>query len=251
MRCTHRLTIPILRQIVQHLTNITKTEAVFSTIKKSPTTMNINSLNCIVIDQDELLQDKYRRYFDMYLEYALQGVYASVDAALADYHLQSPDIIFIEESLNEAPGSSGIQRLRKKNAEAKIIMLSDQHDFDLVKRAFKDSASGYISKPISERKLYNALDAIRNEGVTMSNDIISLFVATFQRKSREIFSERENQVIDLLCQGATYKSIAEQLFVTASAVNFHVQNIYLKLDVNSKSEALVKLQQLDYANKAA
>jgi len=130
-------------------------------------------------------------------------------------------------------------------------MLSGRNDFDLVKKAFKNNANGYLSKPVSERKLYNALDSIKSEGAAMSNDIISLFIATFQRKSRDIFSERENQVIDLLCQGATYKSIAEKLFVTASAVNFHVQNIYLKLDVNSKSEALLKLQQLDYADKAA
>lgn len=213
--------------------------------------MSTNTLKSIVIDNDRSLHDTYRQYFDMYLEYSLGGTYVSVEEALSEYDTQSPDIIFIEVSLNKECGIDAIQRFRKKDPNVKIIMLSGQNDFNLVKRSFKNSANGYLSKPVSERKLYNALDSIKNEGATMSNDIISLFIATFQRKSREIFSERENQVIDLLCQGATYKSIAEKLFVTASAVNFHVQNIYLKLDVNSKSEALLKLQQLDYADKAA
>ena len=69
----------------------------------------------------------------------------------------------------------------------------------------------------------------------------------FQRKSYSAFSKRENQIIDYLCEGETYKTIADKLFVTPSAVNFHIQNIYLKLDVNSKSEALEKLRLLDCA----
>jgi DNA-binding NarL/FixJ family response regulator len=204
-----------------------------------------------VIDNDRSLHEAYHKYFDMYLEYSLQGIYVSVVDALSDYDQQSPDIIFIEVSQKDECGIDCIQHFRKKDPSVKIIMLSERNDFELVKKAFKNTANGYLSKPVSERTLYNALDSVKNEGATMSNDIISLFIATFQRKSREIFSERENQVIDLLFQGATYKSIAEKLFVTASAVNFHVQNIYLKLDVNSKSEALLKLQQLDYADKAA
>ncbi len=213
--------------------------------------MSINTLKSIVIDNDRSLHSTYHQYFDMFLEYSLTGIYASVEEALTAYDTQSPDIVFIEESLNGECGIECIQHFKRKDANVKIIMLSGRNDFELVKKAFKNNANGYISKPISERKLYNALDSIQSEGSAMSNDIISLFIATFQRKSRDIFSERENQVIDLLCQGATYKSIAEKLFVTASAVNFHVQNIYLKLDVNSKSEALLKLQQLDYADRAA
>ena len=58
---------------------------------------------------------------------------------------------------------------------------------------------------------------------------------------------RENQIIEYLGQGATYKAIAEKLFVTTSTINFHIQNIYLKLDVNSKSEALKKIREWEYA----
>lgn len=213
--------------------------------------MSTNILKSVVIDNDRSLHEAYRNYFDMYLDYSLEGIYETVEAALADFDQIMPDIVFTEVSLDEECGINAISSFRKRNPDVKVIMLSASNDFELVKKAFKQTANGYVSKPITERKLFNALDSIKNEGATMSNDIISLFIATFQRKSREIFSERENQVIDLLCQGATYKRIAEKLFVTASAVNFHVQNIYLKLDVNSKSEALLKLQQLDYADRAA
>ncbi|WP_276167000.1 response regulator transcription factor [Zobellia alginiliquefaciens] len=210
--------------------------------------MESNILKIIVIDNDVTSHESYETYFNSYSEYSLKGIYASVKDALAEYDDVSPDIIFSEVSLPEINGIEGIRLFRKKDPKVKIIMLSAQNNFDLVKKAFKNTANGYLSKPVTERALYNALDSIKSEGATMSNDIISQIISKFQRKSNEFFSERENQVIDYLCQGATYKTIAEKLFVTASAINFHVQNIYLKLDVNSKSEALRKLQELEYSN---
>ncbi len=208
--------------------------------------MHPNILKIIVVDNDQLLHEAYQNYFESYLDYSLQGIYISVQDALSDYDLVSPDIIFSEVSLPDMCGIEGIKLFRAKDPNVKIIMLSAQNDFEIVKKAFKNTANGYLTKPVSDRSLYNALDSIKSEGAIISNDIAKKVISMFQRKSRDFFSERENQVIDYLCQGATYKTIAEKLFVTASAINFHIQNIYLKLDVNSKSEALVKLQELEY-----
>lgn len=213
--------------------------------------MQINVLTSIVIDSDSSLHRAYRDYYDMYLEYALTGVYSSIKEALSDYEKELPDIVFSEISLPDECGIGSIQLFRKMNPQVKIIMLSPENDYELVKNAFKHGANGFLSKPVSERTLYNALDSIKWSGATMSNDIVSTIVSSFQRKSIDIFSERENQVIDYLCQGDTYKTIAEKLFVTVSAINFHVQNIYLKLNVNSKSEALQKLRELDFSRSVA
>ncbi len=208
--------------------------------------MNHNTpLKFIVIDNDRKLHEIYRNYFESYLEYSLIAIYTTAHEALYDYERTFPDVIFCELTLPDVSGIEAIKLFRKKDSEVKVIMMSTNNGFELVKKTFKNGANGFITKPISERSLFNALDSIKIEGATISNDIARKIIAKFQRKSRHFFSERENQVIDYLCQGATYKTIAEKLFVTASAVNFHVQNIYLKLDVNSKSEALTKLQELE------
>ena len=207
--------------------------------------MNTTLPKIIVIDNDRFLHEAYQKYFESYLEYSLGGIYSTISEAVAEYDEVKPDIIFSEVELPDTSGIEGIQLFRKKDPNVKIIMLSENKDYELVKKAFKKTANGYLSKPINERKLYNALDSIKNEGSTMSNDIVSQIISKFQRKSNDYFSERENQVIEYLCQGATYKTIAEKLFVTASAINFHIQNIYLKLNVNSKSEALRKLQEME------
>jgi len=209
--------------------------------------MNHDPLKIIVIDQEQSCHETYATYFNSFLEYSLKGVYGTMQEALNAYAHAVPDVIFSEIALPDHCGIEAIPLFRKRDPKVKIIMLSANNDFELVKKAFKYGANGYVTKPLSVRSLFNALDAVEHEGATLSNDIAKMIIGMFQRKSRRLFSERENQVIDQLFQGATYKTIAEKLFVTTSAVNFHIQNIYLKLDVNSKSEALSKLRQLEYA----
>tara|TARA_R110002167_G_scaffold270508_11_gene477044 strand:- start:133 stop:756 length:624 start_codon:yes stop_codon:yes gene_type:complete len=207
--------------------------------------MITNTLKIIVIDNDLTYHEDYKNYFDTYLEYSLKGIYCSVGDALNDYDNVRPDIIFSEVSMHDACGIESIKRFRLKDPNVIVIMLSVENDYEQIKRAFKNAANGYLSKPVSSRTLYNALDSVKCDGATMSNDIAKKVISMFHRKSYSTFSERENQVIEYLCQGATYKTIADKLFVTASAINFHIQNIYLKLDVNSKSEALLKLQEYE------
>lgn len=206
--------------------------------------MKLNTLKIIVIDNDLLLHEAYKYYHKTYIEYSLGGIYTSMKDALQDYDNIQPDIIISEVSLPQSDGIEAIASFRKKDPNVKIIMMSNQSDFETVKKAFKYGANGYITKPISRKKFYRSLNSIKYEGAAMSSDIVKKVIANFHRKTYRFFSERENQIIDYLCHGATYKVIAEKLFVTTSTINFHVQNIYLKLNVNSKSEALLKLKEL-------
>lgn len=206
--------------------------------------MKSNILKIIIIDSDHLFHAAYRYYFETYQDYSLQGIYISVEDAIRDFNNALPDIIVSEISMPEVCGIEGIRLFRKKDPEVKILMISAQNDFEIIKRAFKNQANGYLTKPVTKKRMFNALNSLKFEGATMSNDIVKKVISMFHRKSYHNFSERENQIIDYLCQGATYKLIADKLFVTTSTINFHIQNIYLKLDVNSKSEALVKLKEI-------
>jgi len=130
---------------------------------------------------------------------------------------------------------------------AMVIMVTYEDDFNGIKNAFKFGAEGYLTKPISKKALRHALNGIKHEGAAISNDIAKKIISMYRRKTYESFSERENQIIEFLGQGATYKAIADKLFVTTSTINFHIQNIYIKLNVNSKSEALKKIREMDAA----
>ena len=206
--------------------------------------MKNQDLRIIVIEKNEILSSAYQGYFDTFSDYILAGTYTDVQKALTDYKKTKPDIIVAEVGLKGINGIDAIRLFRKKNRNVQIIMISTINDFDVIKKAFKHGANGYLTKPMTADKLHHALTSMKREGAAMSSDIVKKVVANFHKKSFNFFSERENQIVDYLFKGATYKVIAEKLFVTTSTVNFHIQNIYLKLDVNSKSEALTKLERM-------
>ena len=210
--------------------------------------MKTTTLKVMAIDSDSRFLEAYPYYFSTYREYALAGIYTSVSEALDQYQRIAPDIILSEVHLPDGSGIDAIAEIRKRNPQAKILMISNENDFESIKKSFKLGATGYLTKPIDMTRLHQALDSVKYEGAALSNDIARQVISMFRRKSYRNFSERENEIIEYLGQGMTYKDIADKLFVTPSTVNFHIQNIYLKLDVNSKSEALEKLRTLNMAS---
>ena len=207
--------------------------------------MNTNLLKIIVIDNDPKMHEIYQEYFNDSLHYKLSGTYRTISEALFDYRKSTPDIVITEVSLQGVSGIEGIPHLRKKRHDLKVIMISKKNDFDLIKKAFKTGANGYLTKPISKERLVHALVSVEQNGAALSYDVAKKVISTFQKKKYKSLSKRENQIAEYLGQGATYKSIADKLYVTPSTVNFHIQNIYLKLNVNSKSAALEKLRMLE------
>lgn len=206
--------------------------------------MKTQKLKIIVIEKNEQLCAAYESYFEPFNDFLLVETYVDFAKALKELKKTKPDIIVCEVDVENGNGIDSICLFRKKDKNVQIIMISENNDFDIIKMAFKQGANGYLTKPMNSEKLHHALVSVQREGAAMSNDIVKKVVSNFHKKSFNFFSERENQIVDYLFKGATYKMIADKLFVTTSTVNFHIQNIYLKLDVNSKSEALTKLESM-------
>ncbi len=206
--------------------------------------MKTCAIRVTIIDNDPQLHQLYRCYFETVTEYQLMGIYSTVSEVLSNFGRLAPDIVISEVSLNGISGLEGIELLKKRKAPIKILIMSDKNDFEIIKKAFRKGANGYLTKPVTKNRLFNALDSIKQHGAALGHDVAKKIIGSFQQRPLEAFSKRENQIIEYLGQGATYKVIADKLYVTPSTVNFHIQNIYLKLNVNSKSEALEKLRLL-------
>ncbi len=209
--------------------------------------MDTTILKVIVIDDDLKFHDTYARYFSTYSEYHLAGIYRTVEDALEDFEKVRPEIVLTEITFSGLSGIEGLIEFQKLENSAMVIMVTYEDDFNGIENAFKFGAEGYLSKPIGKKALKQALNSIKYEGAAISSDIAKKIISMYRQKTYESFSDRENEIIGYLGQGATYKSIADSLFVTTSTVNFHIQNIYLKLNVNSKSEALKKIREMDAA----
>ena len=143
----------------------------------------------------------------------------------------------------ELPGISGIEGVKKIKElypKTDIIMLTVHEDLSLVFQALTAGACGYLDKSASEEKIIESIKEISDGGAPMSYKIAKLVVSSFQKKPESVLTKREFDVLDQLCKGQSYKEIAYKLFISVGTVRHHIKNIYFKLHVHSKSEAVAK-----------
>ncbi|MGW9686479.1 response regulator transcription factor [Flagellimonas sp. 2504JD1-5] len=207
--------------------------------------MKTDPLKIVIIDNDEKLHPLYQLYFSDVPSYELVEIYTSVNKFASNAMRTRPDIIVSEVNLTGISGIDGIQYFKEQNIPSKVLMISQQCNFETIKESFKKGANGFLTKPLSKSRFFSAIEELHQHGVALEHDVAKKIIHSFQIKTFERFSKKENQIIELFTQGFTYKMIADRLCVTPSAINFHIQNIYVKLNVNSKSEALKKLQELE------
>ncbi len=149
----------------------------------------------------------------------------------------------------ELPGMSGIEclyRLKSRYPQLKCMMLTNFDDAENIFKALKAGASSYILKNTSPEKIIDAIEDLDRGGSPMSSQIARKVLDAFQQHfnthnaSFHSLSQREQEIIQLLAKGYRYKEIAVKLFISEDTVRTHIRNIYGKLQVNSRSEALKK-----------
>ncbi|ANE53235.1 hypothetical protein SY85_00710 [Flavisolibacter tropicus] len=183
-------------------------------------------------------------------EFELGKVYTTAEEAME--LVESPaDIVFVEIAL---PGISGIELIKvlHQNSAIQCIIYSKNKEDVHILSALESGASGYILKEAREQEINGALNELKNGGAPMSpyisKRVISFFQQTENKVQSTILSEREMQVLQLLAKGLPYKQIAESLYISSETVKRHLHNIYHKLGVQNKIEAINKLNLLQDRN---
>jgi len=158
-------------------------------------------------------------------------------------------------------GLQAIQDIEKLGLGTKIVALSGYDDADLIFRAMKLGAKGYILKTMASAQLIYAIDEVAAGKVYLPSVLSSRFFDYFQRSFKEeansmdsenlltYLTSREEEVLDLLTQGNNYKGIAGKLFISETTVKTHVNNIFQKLQVNDRTQAVLYALNNGFANK--
>ena len=201
-------------------------------------------IHVMVLDHDPNTAKLCSTVFENMEDYDLVACSTSLREAVINEDRFPLDLLITETKVNGQSGLRYTNGIIQRKPEIKVLVVSSENDFELIKQAFKIGVHGYLTKPITPDRLQAALQTIAEEGTALSNDVSSKIISVFREKRYSMLSQRENQIIGYLGEGATYKDIAKKLFVTPSTVNFHLQNIYLKLNVKSKSEALQRLKTI-------
>jgi DNA-binding NarL/FixJ family response regulator len=174
----------------------------------------------------------------------LEG-YPDGDTALREIPRKVPDVVLMDIRL---PGMSGIEcvaRLKEKLPQLDVLMLTTYEESELIFESLRAGATGYLLKNMPPAELINAVVQARTGGSPLSMRIARKIVGHFQQQKTaksetEALTRREHEILTLLAKGFLYKEIADQLQISVNTVRVHVQKVYEKLHVHSRSQAIMR-----------
>ena len=167
--------------------------------------------------------------------------YADCESALIGIPKNLPDIVLMDIQLPGKSGIEGIQILKRKLPNLDVIMLTVQEDDQSVFESLKAGACGYLLKNTEPDRILESIKEVISGGSPMSSAIARKVIGSFHTNLQDSpLSVRETEVLTKLCEGKNYKVIADSLFVSGNTVRMHIKNIYKKMHVHSRGEAVKK-----------
>ena len=192
----------------------------------------------VLIDNDEALLKGFSIILSSNKDYEVVNTYSTATEGLKNIKRDFPDIVFIDIELVGEDGIVAIKKLKKYDPSLHVVALTFNEDLISIFDAFAAGTSGYITKGSNHLELLDAVAELMNNGAPMSPKIAKLVVSSFQRSPNSPLSNRETEILSSLAMGKTYKITANNLHIGMETVKSHVKNIYTKLHVTSKSDAI-------------
>ena len=171
--------------------------------------------------------------------------FATAEEAIEKIPSVYPDVVLMDINL---PGINGIEAVRKLKAQCnntQFIMSTVYEDDDSIFESLKAGASGYLLKKTAPAKILDSITEVYSGGSPMSSQIARKVIASFQQKdsidNSELLTQREKEILKSLAKGLRYKEIAAEMNIGLETVRTHARNIYEKLQVQSRTEAINKV----------
>ncbi len=198
-------------------------------------------LNVILIEDDHEVREMLSMIINDTEGFSCAHSFADCESALPVISRVAPDVVLMDIDLPGMSGIEGVRQVKKQLPEVDVIMLTVQEDDDSVFNSLCAGASGYLLKNTNPAILLSAIREVVGGGSPMSSSVARKVVGSFQRQQAgSPLSERETEVLKKLCEGQNYKAIAENLFISGHTVRMHIKNIYKKLHVHSRGQAVKK-----------
>ena len=205
-----------------------------------------------IVDDNINHSASIRQLLELQSDYQVIGAAHNAEEAFKRLKDLNVDIVLMDMNMPEVDGVTAIQQLVSTNPELKILALTGYDDPDLIFRAMKNGAKGYILKTMVTSQLIAAIDELLNGKVFLPPSLATKFFDEFQvrvsKTSRPdptkqallgYLTSREKEVLKLLTEGITYKGVADKLVISETTVKTHVNNIFQKLQVNDRTQAVL------------
>ncbi|MCW1886507.1 response regulator transcription factor [Luteolibacter flavescens] len=198
-----------------------------------------------LVEDDELLRESLAEILAASPKWQLTGVYPDAESAIEGMSSVCPEVVLMDIQLPGRSGIACVAKLKELHPDAQVLMVTVYDNNDRIFNALSAGASGYLLKRDAPLKLLDSLDELLSGGSPMSGAIARKVVQHFQatppsKNENHNLTPREKQILELLVKGGLYKEIAWDLGIGVETVRTHLHNIYAKLHVRTRTEAVVK-----------
>jgi DNA-binding NarL/FixJ family response regulator len=207
----------------------------------------MNEKKIIIIEDNQDVSKGFELLINNSENYRVVTVYDNCEDAIKEIKKVKPDIILMDIDLPGINGIQGTSIIKNQHPNIDIIMITVFENSERVFEAMCAGAIGYLTKNNGYQELIRALDEASKGGAPMSANIARMIVKSFEKNIvQNPLSKKETVVLTQLAEGKSYKSIALNLDVSVDTVKFHIKNIYIKLQVNNKEDAIARAKEFKY-----
>lgn len=198
-----------------------------------------------IFDDNQALRDSLYHLISVKTGFSIAGIYPDCNNVLERLARNTADVVLMDIDMPGLSGIEGTAIIKSRFPRINVLILTAYDDSAKVFAALQAGATGYLLKKTRPVKILEAITEINRGGAPM-NASIARKVLEFFSENKNItgngydLSQREKEVLGCLVNGDSYKMIAGNCFISMGTVQFHITNIYKKLQVNSKSEAVIK-----------
>lgn len=214
----------------------------------SEATLPPRTITVAIVEDQADVRDGLRFLIDRTPGYACKAAFGTMEDALKGFAQSGaviPDVMLVDIGLPGMSGLEGMRVLKQRYPELRLVALTVYEDDGRIFEALCAGASGYLLKKTPPARLLESLREVMTGGAPISPEVAKRVIALF----REIrppehadyhLTPHETRLLKLLSEGHTYKTAAAELGSSVNTIDFHMRNIYAKLQVHSKSEAVAK-----------
>lgn len=195
-----------------------------------------------IFEDNEALRKGLHEMLELSDEFLVTGAFPDCMQIAETIKSGLPDIILMDIDMPGRTGIEAVKIIRQQNQKTAIIMLTVFDDNKHVFDAITAGASGYLLKKNISIKLVTAIHEVLEGGAPMSPAIAKMVIQSMQRSVNNPyqFTNREQEILSLLCRGNSYKMIAAATQLTLETIRSYIKNVYEKLQVHSATEAVSK-----------
>lgn len=203
----------------------------------------MQQISLAILEDDTVVQESLQTFFNLHSEIDIVAIAPSVEDFLEQLNTLKdlPKILLLDINLSGISGLKGIPLIRKELPNVEIMMLTTFEETDSIFKSLTLGACSYMSKRTSLQKILEAIHIVNNGGSYMSPAIARKIVNYYTPKSpKQKLTKRQQEIVEGIVIGKSYKMIASDLFVSIDTVRSHIKNIYKALEIHSKAELIRK-----------